>query len=114
MLTLTFFFLNLPLIAGAHSVGRVHCVNIVNRLYPTTDPTLDPDYAEYLKRRCPTPIPDPNKVEYVRNDLETPMVLDNMYYKHLLNNQGLLLVDQELATHSSTLPFVQKMDDDNG
>ncbi|XP_057549390.1 peroxidase 21-like [Amaranthus tricolor] len=99
---------------GAHSVGRVHCVNIVNRLYPTTDPTLDPDYAEYLKRRCPTPIPDPNKVEYVRNDLETPMVLDNMYYKHLLNNQGLLLVDQELATHSSTLPFVQQMAADNG
>ncbi|XVF07942.1 hypothetical protein REPUB_Repub06bG0182600 [Reevesia pubescens] len=47
---------------GAHSVGRVHCVNLVHRLYPTVDPTLDPDYAEYLKGRCPTPDPDPKEV----------------------------------------------------
>ncbi|KNA22495.1 hypothetical protein SOVF_033690 [Spinacia oleracea] len=98
---------------GAHSVGRVHCVNIVNRLYPSVDPTLDPDYAEYLKRRCPTPDPDPKAVEYARNDLETPMVLDNMFYKHLLNHQGLLLVDQQLASDPSTLPYVENMAADN-
>lgn len=98
---------------GAHSVGRVHCVNLVNRLYPTVDPTLDPDYAEYLKRRCPTPDPDPNAVEYARNDLETPMVLDNMFYKHLLSHEGLLLVDQQLASDPSTLPFVENMAADN-
>ncbi|KAL9256930.1 Peroxidase 21-like protein [Drosera capensis] len=27
---------------GAHSVGRTHCVNLVARLYPAPDPTLDP------------------------------------------------------------------------
>ncbi|CAL5334795.1 unnamed protein product [Camellia sinensis] len=99
---------------GAHSVGRVHCVNLVDRLYPTVDPTLDPDHAEYLKRRCPSPEPDPKAVQYARNDLETPMVLDNVYYKHLLEHKGLLLVDQQLVSDPTTLPFVTKMAADNG
>ncbi|XP_030522157.1 peroxidase 21-like isoform X2 [Rhodamnia argentea] len=99
---------------GAHSVGRVHCVNLYDRLYPTVDPTLDLDYAEYLKGRCPMPDPDPKKVRYARNDKETPMVLDNMYYKHLLTHMGLLLVDQQLASYPTTAPFVEKMASDNG
>ncbi|KAI3474667.1 hypothetical protein Pfo_029852 [Paulownia fortunei] len=99
---------------GAHSVGRVHCTNIVQRLYPTVDPSLDPDYAEYLKKRCPSPYPDPKAVEYARNDRETPMVLDNMYYKNILSHKGLLLVDQQLVSDPSTYPFVEKMAADNG
>ncbi|KAH6762374.1 Peroxidase superfamily protein [Perilla frutescens var. hirtella] len=99
---------------GAHSVGRVHCINIVHRLYPTVDPTLDPAYADYLKGRCPSPYPDPNAVEYARNDRETPMVLDNMYYKNILNHKGLLLVDQQLVSDPNTYPFVEKMASDNG
>nr|XP_043612145.1 peroxidase 21-like [Erigeron canadensis] len=98
---------------GAHSVGRVHCVNIVDRLYPTVDPTLDPDYAEYLKGRCPHPVPDPNAVEYARTDLKTPMTLDNMYYKNLIENRGLLLVDQQLLSNPITSPYVKKMAADN-
>ncbi|MQL82593.1 hypothetical protein Taro_015072 [Colocasia esculenta] len=98
---------------GAHSVGRVHCINLVHRLYPTVDPTLDPDYAVYLKMRCPTPYPDPTAVAYGRNDRDTPMTIDNVYYKHLLQHKGLLLVDQQLVSHPSTAPFVQKMAADN-
>ncbi|KAK9079298.1 hypothetical protein SSX86_000969 [Deinandra increscens subsp. villosa] len=99
---------------GAHSVGRVHCANIVDRLYPTVDPTLDPNYAEYLKGRCPHPKPDPNAVEYSRNDLQTPMTLDNMYYKNIMNNKGLLLVDQQLILSPVTSSFVENMAADNG
>ncbi|KAF4382158.1 peroxidase 21 [Cannabis sativa] len=98
---------------GAHSVGRVHCVNLVDRLYPTVDPSLDPTYAEYLKRRCPSPNPDPNAVLYARNDRETPMILDNNYFKNILKHKGLLLVDEQLTSDPSTLPFVQKMAADN-
>ncbi|KAJ0087979.1 hypothetical protein Patl1_32064 [Pistacia atlantica] len=99
---------------GAHSVGRVHCVNLVHRLYPTVDPTLDPHYAEYLKGRCPTPDPDPKAVLYARNDRETPMILDNNYYKNVLNHKGLLIIDQQLASDPTTLPYVEKMAADNG
>ncbi|KAK4272891.1 hypothetical protein QN277_021384 [Acacia crassicarpa] len=98
---------------GGHSVGRVHCVNMVDRLYPTVDPTLDPKHAQYLKRRCPTPNPDPKAVLYARNDLDTPMIIDNQYYKHILAHKGLLHVDAELATDPRTSPFVQNMASDN-
>lgn len=89
-------------------------MNLVHRLYPTVDPTLDPTHAAYLKRRCPTPNPDPRAVEYVRNDLKTPMIIDNNYYKNILQNKGLLTLDAELATDPKTAPYVQKMADDNG
>ncbi|KAH9603425.1 hypothetical protein KSS87_000003 [Heliosperma pusillum] len=100
-------------ILGAHSVGRVHCVNLVNRLYPKVDPTIDPAYATYLKQRCPSPNPNPSDVVYSRFDRETPMILDNMYYKNLLNHKGLLIIDQELASNPITLPYVKKMAVDN-
>ncbi|PHT36425.1 Peroxidase 21, partial [Capsicum baccatum] len=93
---------------GAHTVGRVHCVNIVHRLYPTVDPTLDPKFANYLKTRCPSPQPDPKAIEYARFDHVTPMVWDNLYYKNIMSNKGLLIVDQQLVSHQSTYPFVEK------
>ncbi|KAK1271290.1 Peroxidase 21 [Acorus gramineus] len=98
---------------GAHSVGRVHCANLVHRLYPNTDPSIDPEYAEYLKGRCPNPNPNPKDIEYARNDRVTPMVLDNMYYKNLLSHKGLLLVDQGLVSDPSTAPFVELMASNN-
>lgn len=98
---------------GAHSVGRTHCVNLVERLYPEVDPNFDPDYAVYLKGRCPTPNPDPNEVLYARNDRVTPMKLDNNYFKNLINHEGLLLVDQGLLSDSRTTPYVTKMAQDN-
>ncbi|KAK9126801.1 hypothetical protein Scep_015647 [Stephania cephalantha] len=99
---------------GAHSVGRTHCNNLVHRLYPEIDPTLDPDYAEYLRRRCPPPSDSIHKaIEYARNDRETPMVLDNMYHKNLLNHKGLLQVDQQLVLDPTASPFVEKMASDN-
>nr|AGX27515.1 POD21 [Populus tomentosa] len=105
------FVLFLP---GSHSVGRVHCVNLVHRIYPTVDPSMDPDYAEYLKGRCPPPDPDPQAVLYARNDRETPMILDSYYYKNLLGHKGLLMVDQQLTSDPLTSPYVEKMAADNG
>ncbi|KAG6481490.1 peroxidase 21-like [Zingiber officinale] len=98
---------------GAHSVGRVHCVNLVGRLYPTVDPTFDPEYAKYVLNRCPSPNPDPEAVLYSRNDRETPMIIDNMYYKNLLNHKGLLKVDQQLLSYPATAQFVKLMAADN-
>ncbi|CAL4907770.1 unnamed protein product [Urochloa decumbens] len=100
---------------GAHSVGRVHCANLVARLYPAVDAGVDPAYGEYLRGRCPTADAreDTRDVAYARNDRVTPMVLDNMYYKNLLARRGLLLVDQRLADDPRTKPFVERMAADN-
>ncbi|KAE8717264.1 Peroxidase 21 [Hibiscus syriacus] len=75
---------------------------------PTVDPTLDPNYAEYLKGRCPTPDPNPKAVLYARNASKTPMTLDNMYYKNLLKHKGLLMIDQQLTSDPTTSTLWRK------
>ncbi|KAG8385739.1 hypothetical protein BUALT_Bualt03G0076500 [Buddleja alternifolia] len=94
---------------GAHSVGRTHCMKLVHRLYPEVDPALNPDHVEHMLHKCPDAIPDPKAVQYVRNDRGTPMKLDNNYYRNILDNKGLLIVDHQLATDKRTKPFVKKM-----
>lgn len=94
---------------GAHSVGRTHCVKLVHRLYPEVDPALNPDHLPHMFKKCPDPIPDPKAVQYVRNDRGTPMVLDNNYYRNILDNKGLLIVDHQLANDKRTKPYVKKM-----
>ncbi|CAL0302950.1 unnamed protein product [Lupinus luteus] len=94
---------------GAHSVGRTHCVKLVHRLYPEVDPVLNPDHVPHMLKKCPDSIPDPKAVQYVRNDRGTPMVLDNNYYRNILDNKGLLIVDHQLATDKRTKPYVKKM-----
>jgi len=94
---------------GAHSVGRTHCVKLVHRLYPEVDPVLEPGHVEHMLHKCPDQIPDPKAVQYVRNDRGTPMVLDNNYYRNILDNKGLLIVDHQLATDKRTKPYVKKM-----
>lgn len=94
---------------GSHSVGRTHCIKLVHRLYPDVDPVLNPGHVEHMLHKCPDQIPDPKAVQYVRNDRGTPMVLDNNYYRNILDNKGLLIVDHQLATDKRTRPFVKKM-----
>ena len=94
---------------GAHSVGRTHCVKLVHRLYPEVDPALNPDHVPHMLKKCPDAIPDPKAVQYVRNDRGTPMKLDNNYYRNILDNKGLLLVDHQVAYDPRTRPFVKKM-----
>lgn len=67
----------------------------------------------YLRKRCPNDHPDPHAVLYSRNDRVTPMVLDNFYYKNLIQHKGLLGIDQGLLYDPRTLPYVKKMAADN-
>ncbi|KAK2974826.1 hypothetical protein RJ640_005610 [Escallonia rubra] len=73
------------------------------------DPAFNPDHIDHMLHKCPDQIPDPKAVQYVRNDRGTPMVLDNNYYRNILDNKGLLMVDHQLATDKRTKPYVKKM-----
>lgn len=81
----------------------------MHRLYPEVDPALNPDHIPHMLKKCPDSIPDPKAVQYVRNDRGTPMILDNNYYRNILDNKGLLLVDHQLAHDKRTKPYVKKM-----
>ena len=78
-------------------------------MYPEIDPALNPDHVPHILKKCPDAIPDPKAVQYVRNDRGTPMILDNNYYRNILDNKGLLIVDHQLANDKRTKPYVKKM-----
>lgn len=99
------------ILSGAHSIGDSHCSSFSNRLYSFSsthqqDPSLDPNYAKYLKTQCPRPNSttlDP----VVPFDNVTPDRLDNNYYINLKKNKGLLTSDQALWNHRITKKMVK-------
>ncbi|KAB2015747.1 hypothetical protein ERO13_D08G049500v2 [Gossypium hirsutum] len=101
-------------LSGAHSIGVSHCSSISNRLYSfnathAQDPSLDPNYAAFLKTKCPPPTSaagaggDPTTVPL---DSVTPNRLDNKYYTELRRRRGLLTSDQTLMDSSLTSALV--------
>ncbi|KAM0947560.1 putative peroxidase [Dioscorea sansibarensis] len=89
-------------LSGAHSIGRSHCSSFTSRLYDYTDPSLDPSFADYLKAQCPPETAKPNDPTTVVMDTFSPDVLDNSYYKNLLEHKGLFTSDQTLKDSELT------------
>ncbi|MED6187904.1 hypothetical protein PIB30_080994 [Stylosanthes scabra] len=92
-------------LSGAHTIGRSHCVAFNSRLYNFStsslqDPSMDPSYALFLKRRCPQGNTNQNIV--VPMDPTSPGVADVGYYNGILANRGLFISDQTLLTDTET------------
>ncbi|KAH0717038.1 hypothetical protein KY290_013591 [Solanum tuberosum] len=73
------------------------------------DPQLNPEHIPRILKKCPYSIPDTKAMQYVRNDRGTPLKLDNNYYRYILDNKGLMLVDQQLAVDKRTRLYVKKL-----
>ncbi|KAK8635609.1 hypothetical protein V6N13_004338 [Hibiscus sabdariffa] len=101
-------------LSGAHSIGVAHCSSFSSRLYSFNathpqDPSLDPNYAAFLKTRCPPPPPPGARggvITTVPLDVVTPNRLDNKYYSELRHRRGLLTSDQTLMDSASTSRMV--------
>ncbi|KAJ0966216.1 hypothetical protein J5N97_027354 [Dioscorea zingiberensis] len=97
--------LDLVVLSGSHTIGRSTCGSIQQRLYNhkgngKPDPTIDPRYLNYLRRKCRW------ASEYVQLDATTPTKFDSMYYTNLQRKMGLLSTDQLLYSDSRTAPIV--------
>ncbi|XP_073147906.1 peroxidase 5-like [Henckelia pumila] len=98
-------------LSGAHSIGISHCSSFSNRIYNfnsthPVDPSMDPNFARQLRRRCPSIINARNDPT-VPLDFLSPNKLDNKYYSLLNIKRGLLTSDQTLATSPSTASMVK-------
>lgn len=87
--------------SGAHSIGVAHCGSFANRLGSPPDSTLDANYTAFLKTQCPS-----GSTNTVNLDLTTPTRLDEVYYKNLQVNKGLLTSDENLQNDAETKPIV--------
>lgn len=98
-------------LSGAHSIGISHCSSFSSRLYTfnatlAQDPSLDPAYAAFLKRKCPPPSNVTQADPTVPLDSITANTMDNKYYLQLLKLRGLLTSDETLYTSPSTSRMV--------
>ncbi|KAL7133011.1 hypothetical protein ABFS83_12G112700 [Erythranthe nasuta] len=96
-------------LTGAHTIGFSHCSEFANRIYNFSstadyDPTMNPDYAQGLKKLCANYKNDSTIAAF--NDPMTPGKFDNMYYLNLQKGVGLLASDQIMASDPRTKPFV--------
>jgi peroxidase len=96
------------ILSGAHSFGISHCSSFLKRLYNfsntfQTDPSLDPQYAQLLKQKCPQ---GSNGDPTVFMETITPETLDNFYYDGLNMNHGLFTSDATLLTNPNTRNLV--------
>ncbi|KAH9320770.1 hypothetical protein KI387_015409, partial [Taxus chinensis] len=102
---------DMVVLTGAHTIGVSHCsIFVLQRLYNfssthPTDPSLDPDYAQILKTKCPRGTTDNTLT--VPMDPSSPDVLDNDYYILLLSNRGLFVSDVTFLTDPNTLNVVR-------
>eukprot|EP00253_Pinus_taeda_P031788 PITA_31788 len=94
------------ILSGTHTIGVSHYSSFVNRLYNfnatfQTEPSLDPNYANILKARCPQGSPN-NMKTTVPMEIMTLNTLDNVYYDELKRKHGLFTSDAALLTDPNT------------
>nr|XP_011469964.1 PREDICTED: peroxidase 4-like isoform X2 [Fragaria vesca subsp. vesca] len=82
---------DLVALSGSHTIGLARCTSFRARIYKDT--TTDAVFAKSLQSNCPVTGNDNNLASL---DLQTPTYFDNLYYKNLLKEKGLLHSDQEL------------------
>lgn len=84
-------------LAGAHTIGQARCIVFRTRIYNETN--IDASLATSLQSNCPSSGGDDNLSPL---DAITPTIVDNYYYKDLVNKKGLLHSDQQLYNGGST------------
>ncbi|GKU85578.1 hypothetical protein SLEP1_g233 [Rubroshorea leprosula] len=102
---------DLVLLSGAHTIGLSHCGTFSRRLYNFTgkgdqDPSLDPTYAEFLKKKCSNPA---NPATTVEMDPQSALSFDKNYYQTVLENKGLFQSDAALLTNRQSAKIVRHL-----
>lgn len=96
--------------AGAHTIGFAQCFTFKRRLFNfkgsgKADPSLDAPFLSNLQTSCPNS--DTSNSKLVPLDPQTVTRFDNVYYKNIVNNSGLLESDQALITNPTTEAMVK-------
>lgn len=94
---------------GAHTIGFAQCFTFKPRLFNfngsgAPDPQLDSSLASSLKSVCPNQ--DDSDTNLVPLDSVTKAKFDNIYFKNVANNSGILGSDQALMNDNRTAAMV--------
>ncbi|KAG5607176.1 hypothetical protein H5410_028668 [Solanum commersonii] len=84
-------------LSGSHTIGQARCTTFRDRLYNETD--INASFVTSVKSNCPQSGSD-NNISPL--DTTSPNTFDNIYYKNLRIQKGLLHSDQQLFSGGST------------
>ncbi|KAH9611407.1 hypothetical protein KSS87_009718 [Heliosperma pusillum] len=99
---------------GCHTVGTAHCPSFEDRLYNyqgangRSDPTINPTFLAQLKRTCPRGVASNNQA-FLDQTRGSEFVMDNGYFKRILEGKGTLKIDQAIAYDPQTTKIVQSL-----
>ena len=104
------------IITGCHTVGTAHCDKFEDRLYNfqnsgKPDPAMSPKLLYSLQKKCPRGA-NSNNQDFLDQTKGSEFKMDNGFFKRILEGEGLLQVDQELAYHPETRPIVVRAAED--
>ncbi|XP_049385039.1 peroxidase 10-like isoform X1 [Solanum stenotomum] len=96
-------------LSGAHTLGFAQCSTFKRRLFDfdgsgNPDPTLDSSLLGSLRSVCPNQKDSDSNLAPL--DAVTINRFDNVYFKNLMNNSGLLESDQALMNDNTTAALV--------
>ncbi|XP_054810127.1 peroxidase 10 [Prosopis cineraria] len=100
---------DVAILSGAHTFGFAQCFTFKPRLFNfggtgKSDPSLDASLLQTLQNLCPDQ--GDSDTNLAPLDSVTTNRFDNMYYRNLLNNSGLLQSDQALLGDNRTTSLV--------
>lgn len=100
---------DLVALSGGHTLGFSHCSSFEARLrnfsaLHDVDPSLNSEFAQQLRKKCPKPNKDPNAGEFL--DSTSPS-FDNDYYKRLMEGKAVFGSDQTLFGDGRTKWMVE-------
>ncbi|KAI3448088.1 hypothetical protein Pfo_004753 [Paulownia fortunei] len=101
---------DMVVLSGGHTIGFAQCLTFKNRLFNfkgsgKPDPSLDSSLLSNLQSACPNV--DKSNSNLAALDPQSMYRFDNMYYKNLVNNTGLLQSDQALILDPNTAAMVK-------
>ncbi|XP_021744000.1 peroxidase 56-like [Chenopodium quinoa] len=70
------------------------------------DPSLDPDYADFLRTQCKN---STDRITTVEMDPGSSLSFDNHYFKILKDRKGLFVSDAALLTNDDARKFALKL-----
>jgi len=85
-------------LSGAHTIGISHCSSFSDRLSSNSS-DMDPALKTTLQEECKSSSGNDNTVV---QDIKTPDMLDNQYYKNVLRHEVLFASDATLLTATDT------------
>ncbi|XP_074267493.1 peroxidase 57-like [Silene latifolia] len=97
---------------GCHTVGTAHCPSFEDRLYyynganGRSDPTINPTFLSLLKKTCPR---GSNNQAFLDQTKGSEFVMDNGFFKRILEGKGTLKIDQAMAYDPQTTKIVQSL-----